>query len=596
MAERAARPTRGLSVLERTTRAEPTPTASGIAQRAGDFASLTEALDYAADGASGLNFYSVRGEVTEALGYGELRRDALALARRLLGLGLQPGERVAMVAETSPDFVAAFFACQYAGLTPAPLPLPLAFGGRETYVGHVRRLVAAARATALLAPPTLIGWLSPLAEETGLPVCSTVAALRDAQPSVRPLPSVAPSDTAYLQFSSGSTRFPLGIAVQQRAVMANVAAILRYGLQIRPDDRAVSWLPLSHDMGLVGFLLSPMAGQVTVDLFATQDFARRPQLWLSLIAGGGGTVSYSPSFGYDLCTRRARSIADPALDLSSWRVAGIGGDMIRPLALSRFASAFAACGFDARAFLPSYGMAEATLAVSFAPVGRGIETDCIDLDRLEQDGLAQPCAPGAPRSRTVVLCGAALPGHEIAIRGVDGAALSDREVGRIFARGASLMRGYDGRPEETRAVLAPDGWLDTGDLGYRLGDSLVVTGRAKDLIIINGRNIWPQDLEWSVERAVPEVRTGDVAAFSVEEDGREVLVLAVEARGVADPGAAEKLREDVGGAVRGQHGLDGRVVLVAPGSLPYTSSGKLSRSTARQRYLAAKLPTIAALA
>ncbi len=578
----------------------PTPTSSGLSQRKGDFPTLPEALDYAARGETGLNFFSVRGELTHALSYRALRIEAIELGRRLLGLGMQAGERVAIIAETDPDFVRMFCACQYAGLVPVPMPLPFAFGGREAYVAHVRRLTETARATALFAPAALVGWLSGFAAELRLRVCGTVAELAaaagseaagsEAVGSEAGLPAVGPDDTAYLQFSSGSTRFPIGVVVRQRALMANAGAILSHGLRIRPDDRAVSWLPFYHDMGLVGFLLSPLAGQVTVDLFATQDFARRPQLWLSLISARRGTISYSPSFGYDLCTRRERSISRAELDLSCWRIAGIGGDMIRPAVLSRFASSFAACGFRAEACLPSYGMAEATLAISFAPLGRGIETDTIDLDRLEQDGLAvRPEDPDA-RTRTVVLCGAALPGHEIEIRDADGTVLGDRRIGRIFARGASVMQGYDGRPDETQAILSSDGWLETGDLGYRLEGTLVVTGRAKDLIIINGRNIWPQDLEWSVERSIPEIRTGDVAAFSIEEDGQEVLIVAVEARGIVDPAAGQRLAEEVGDTVRASHGLDGRVVLVAPGSLPYTSSGKLSRFVMRQRYLAEAIP------
>jgi len=577
----------------------PTPTLSGLTQRKGNFATLPEALDYAAGGETGLNFYSIRGELTTALPYRTLRDDAVELAHRLFDLELRPGERVAIIADTQPDFVRIFCACQYAGLIPAPMPLPFAFGGREVYVAHVRRLVEEAKATALFAPAALVGWVAPFAAELSLRVCGTVAELAaSSRPDAAPrsdtaLPAIGPDHTAYLQFSSGSTRFPMGVVVQQRALMANASAILSHGLQVRPDDRAVSWLPLYHDMGLVGFLLSPLAGQVTVDLFATQDFARRPQLWLSLISNGRGTISYSPSFGYDLCTRRERSIGRAELDLSSWRIAGIGGDMIRPAVLASFSRTFAACGFASRAFLPSYGMAEATLAISFAPIDRGIEVDTIDLDRLEQDGVASAPRDTNARSRTVVLCGSALPGHEIEIRDADGNPLAERKVGRIFARGASLMQGYDGRPDETSAILSADGWLDTGDLGYRLGDTLVVTGRAKDLIIINGRNIWPQDLEWSVERSVPEVRTGDVAAFSIEEDGREVLILAVEARGVADPATGQRLVDEVGATVRINHGLDGRVVLMAPGSLPYTSSGKLSRSVARQRYLAHVAPAVA---
>ena len=320
--------------------------------------------------------------------------------------------------------------------------------------------------------------------------------------------------------------------------MANASATLIHGLQIRPGDRAISWLPLYHDMGLVGFLIGPMAAQTTVDLLATQDFARRPLLWLSLIAEHRCTIAYSPSFGYDLCVRRARTAQAMELDLSCWRIAGIGGDMIRPAVLNGFAEAFAAHGFQATSFLPSYGMAEATLAISFAPVGRGIEIDTVDLDRLEQDGVAVPPSDAGQRARTVVLCGSPLPLHEVEVRGPDGAAVADRTVGRIAARGPSLMRGYDGRPAETSAVLSADGWLDTGDLGYWLRGALVITGRAKDLIIINGRNIWPQDLEWTIEQSVPEVRTGNVAAFSVEEDGQEVLILAAEARASVEQGRA----------------------------------------------------------
>ncbi len=574
------------------TGSRPTPTASGIAQRCGNFATMLEALDYAALGETGLNFYSVRGELTQALSYRALCSSARGLALRLVGSGFLPGERVAIVAETHADFVVAFFGCQYAGLIPAPLPLPTAFGGRPAYLAHVGRLITGARAVALFAPVALAEWLSPLATETGLRVCGAIADLPPAPPGCT-LPRIDPEAVAYLQFSSGSTRFPLGVVVHHRALMANAVAILNHGLQIRPQDRAISWLPLYHDMGLVGFLISPIASQMTVDLLATGDFARRPLLWLSMIAERRCTISYSPSFGYDLCVRRARMAQALTLDLTCWRIAGIGGDMIRPAVLTSFTDAFAPHGFDGRAFLPSYGMAEATLAISFAPVGRGIETDTVDLDRLEHQGIAAAPRGDAARVRTNVLCGVPLPLHEVEVRGTDGRVLPDRQVGRILARGPSLMRGYDGRPAETASVLSADGWLDTGDLGYWLAGSLVITGRAKDLIIINGRNIWPQDLEWTIEQTVPEVRTGNVAAFSVEEDGREVLVLAAETRAMSGPGARDTLVTAIGDTLRSRHGLEGRVVLLPVNTLPYTSSGKISRSAARLRYLAGTLAAIA---
>jgi fatty-acyl-CoA synthase len=575
----------------------PTPTEGGLPRRFGDFATLADALDYAADGETGLNFHDGKGELAAVLPYRALRSGALSLARRLLRAGLERGDRVAVVAETHPDVVAAFCACQYAGLVPALLPLPPAFGGKDAYIEHIRRLAKAARASALFVPRPLVDWLAGFARDSGLKAFGAVADLPPEAPDDRaPLLPSGPDEVAYLQFSSGSTRFPTGVAVRQRALMSNAEAILRHGLRVRPDDRAVSWLPLYHDMGLVGFLLAPLAGQVSVDLLPSQEFARRPHLWLRLLSANRGTLSYSPSFGYELCVRRGRAAGAPALDLSAWRVAGIGGDMIRAPVLRRFAETFAPDGFRADAFVPSYGMAEATLAVSFAPPGAGVRADTVDLDRLEREGVAAPPTRGSRRVRSFVLCGPPLPGTELEIGDAAGNPLPERRVGRVLVRGPGLMRGYDGRPAETAAVLSPDGWLDTGDLGYRLGGEVVVTGRAKDLIIINGRNVWPQDLEWSVEQAVPALRSGDVAAFSVEEGETETVVLLVETRGAPDPKARAALAAAVAGTLRARHGLEGRVVLVPPGSLPHTSSGKLSRVLARARYLEGDFAPLAAAA
>jgi fatty-acyl-CoA synthase len=566
----------------------PLPTLSSLPRRLGGFATLPEALDYAARGETGLNFYNGRGEVTTALSYRNLRLEALALAGRLLRSGLRRGDRVAIIAETHPHVVTAFFAAQYAGLVPALLPLPAAFGGRETYVEHIRRLVQASRAAALFVPEVLQAWLTPVAQEAGLKVFGNVATLAEGpEAEARPAPA-REDEIAYLQFSSGSTRFPVGVAVTQRALMENARAILQHGLQVRPGDRAVSWLPLYHDMGLVGFLLAPIAGQVTVDLLSAQEFARRPHLWLRLLSANRGTLSYSPSFGYELCVRRGRPgpASGPPLDLSAWRVAGIGGDMIRTPVLTRFAETFAPDGFRSEAFVPSYGMAEATLAISFAPLGAGFATDTVDLDRLEREGIAAPATRETGRLRAFALCGAPLPGTEVEIRDAAGSRLGERQVGRILVRGPGLMRGYDGRPAESAAVLSPDGWLDTGDLGYLLDGQIVITGRAKDLIIVNGRNVWPQDLEWSVEQAVAVVRGGDVAAIAVEEEGAEQVVVLIEARGAPDSAARERLATEAAGALRARHGVEARVVLVPPGTLPHTSSGKLSRTLTRARYLA----------
>ena len=562
------------------------PTASGLPRRRNDFTTLIDALDYAAQGATGLAFHTARDGHMASLTYHALREDARALAQRLLGAGLRRGDRVAMLADTSPDFVRAFFASQYAGLVPVPLPLPPPFGGRDTYIALIERLMRGARVSALFTPADFLSWLEPLAGQLGLKVFGTLAELDAVQPAAAPAVPSGPDDIAYLQFSSGSTRYPTGVAVHQHAVISNASGIMLHGLKVRDGDRAMSWLPFYHDMGLVGFLLTPMTAQLSIDLMPTSDFARRPLRWLSILSDNRGTLSFSPSFGYELCVRR-RAATQPEFDLSSWRVAGLGGDMIRPGVLAGFAEAFAPNGFRAKAFVPSYGMAEATLAISFAKLGEGVRTDEIDLGHLEREGWAVPAEPGATQRREFVRCGAPLPGHRVEIRDAEGALLPERQAGRILVQGPSIMLGYDGQPEKTAEVLSADGWLDTGDIGYLLDGEIVITGRAKDLMLVNGRNIWPQDLEWSIEQAMPGVRAGDVAAFSLEQgDAGEHVVVLIEARGAAGPDAQEQLVTEASGVLRARHGLEARVVLVRPGSLPQTSSGKLSRAWARRRYLA----------
>jgi fatty-acyl-CoA synthase len=557
------------------------PTAADRALRLADFATLIEALDFAATGETGVTIHSMRGEVAEALSYGRLRDEARVLAERLLAAGLQAGERVGLVAETDGDFVRAFFACQYAGLVPAPLPLPAPLGGREAYVAQIGRMLESADAAALLGPAAITAWMTE-AQTPGLRFLGAAADLPEASGAA--LPQIAPDDPCYLQFSSGSTRFPTGVLVTHRALMANATAITRHGLQVRAADRAISWLPLYHDMGLVGFLLSPLSCQMSVDLLPTGAFVRRPLLWLELIGRNGATISYSPTFGYELCARRAETSGVENLDLSGWRIAGLGGDMIRVGPLRDFAERFAPAGFSPTAYVASYGMAEATLALTMAPLGRGLAVETLDISRLERESLAIAAASSA-RTRDFARCGPALPGHELEIRGDDGRPLPERAVGHVFARGPSLMRGYFRQPEETARVLSADGWLDTGDLGFLDGGEIVLTGRRKDLMIVNGRNIWPQDLEWTCEAELAAVRSGDVAAFSVPGTEEEQVVVLVQTRS-SDPAVREDLKAEVGRVLRLRHSVEAEVRLVGAHALPQTSSGKLSRSKARAAYLA----------
>jgi fatty-acyl-CoA synthase len=554
----------------------------GCRIRLADFSTLAEALEYAALSRAGFNFYSGRGDLLSVLPYRDLRTQAMSLARRMIGAGLRPGERVVIIAETSADFVRAFCASQYAALVPVPLPTPAAFAGRVNYIEHIRPMMAAARPRAVLAPGVFLDSVREAAAGLEVALIGTVKELEQIPEAALDLPLVKEDDVCYLQYSSGSTRSPTGVAVTHRALLANARGIAR-ALKVSETDRCTSWLPFFHDMGLVGFLLVPLTSQISTDYLAPDEFARRPLIWPTLISRNGGTISYSPSFGYDLCARRAMTAELEQLDLSRWRVAGIGGDVIRPGILSRFAEVFGRCGFRNEAFVASYGMAEATLGISFAPLDRGIEVDRVDLGRLRREGRAIPA--DGDNTRELVLCGELLRGHELEIRDAEGTVLGERQVGRIMFRGPSVMTEYFGRSAETARVLSPSGWLDTGDLGYLVGGSLVVAGRSKDLILVNGRNVWPEDLELAVEHHTDGIRRGDVVAFSVDGQEAEGVVILVQCR-TSDPALREALRSAVSSVALATAGLKCSVVLVSHNALPRTSSGKMSRMRARDMYLA----------
>jgi len=411
--------------------------------------------------------------------------------------------------------------------------------------------------------------------------------LAEADAPALDLPKADPDAIAYLQYSSGSTRFPHGVAITHRALMSNLAAH-SIGMNVQTGDRCVSWLPWYHDMGLVGCLLSPVANQVSTDYLKTEDFARRPLAWLDLISRNPGTtLSYSPTFGYDICARRmsSQTRASDRFDLSRWRVAGNGADMIRPDVMQAFVDAFAEAGFDAKAFLPSYGLAEATLAVSIMPPGEGIVVELVAETELSGGGSATVGRP--QRYRAVVNCGVPARDMEIQIRDEDGNALPDRAIGKVWCRGPSVMVGYFRDQEATDACLV-DGWLDTGDMGYMSGGYIYIVGRAKDMIIINGRNHWPQDIEWAVEQ-LPGFKAGDIAAFAITTPGgEETPAVLVQCR-TTDPGERTRLREEIRERVRAITGMNCVVELVPPKTLPRTSSGKLSRSKARNLYLSGEI-------
>jgi fatty-acyl-CoA synthase len=495
---------------------------------------------------------------------------------------------VALVADTHPDFMRFFYACQYAGLIPVPLPASINLGGRKAYVSQLKRLLTICQADIAMSPDGFLPYLTEAAQGLKMRFIGSPQDFNDlAEPDIRLRPS-EPNEVAYLQYTSGSTRFPRGVMITQKAVLSNLFAILKYGIQIRPADRAVSWLPYFHDMGLVGLVLSPMAAQISVDYLNTRDFAMRPRLWLKLMSKNRGTLSFSPPFGYELTARRVRNDEVDKLDLSAWRIAGVGAEPIRTEPLKHFADLLAPSGFDRRSFVASYGMAECSLAVSFAPLGQGADVDYIDGTALAEEQKARPLHPNqsskSMRTNAFTNCGAPLPGYEVEVRDAGGQVLPERHCGTLYVRGPSVMSGYFGDFKATREVLSPDGWLNTGDLAYRVGNGIVITGREKDLIIINGRNIWPQDLEYLAERQ-PEVRTGDASAFSVTSpSGQEQAVMMVQCR-ESDEKKRADLRERLYSMVHEEYGIECIIELVPRNTLPRTTSGKLSRSGARKEYL-----------
>jgi fatty-acyl-CoA synthase len=568
----------------------PTPNDCDLPRRRSDFATFNEAIDYAARSEKGLNFHDMRGTLEKVYPYSQMRDDALVMARRLVGYGIKKGDRIALIAETSPEFAALFCACVYAGAWPVPLPLPTGFGGKEGYIDQLAVQLSSSDPVILIYPPEIAEMGKAAADRQGCAGEDWAAFAERDVPDVD-LPEASPDDICYLQYSSGSTRFPTGVAVTHEALLHNLAGHSK-SMDFRPGDRVVSWLPWYHDMGLVGCFLSVIANQASIDYLKTEHFARRPLAWLDLISRNKGTtLSYSPTFGYDICARRISSQSHVAdrFDLSRWRVAGNGADMIRPDVMQSFVNAFADAGFDAKNFNPSYGLAEATLAVTVMPPGEGIRVELVEEERLSgrPRDLSKPA-----RYRAIVNCGKPLPGMEVEIRGENGHARGDHQIGKVWCRGKSVMHSYFRNEEATNDCLVAsengDVWLDTGDMGYMADGYLFIVGRAKDMIIINGKNLWPQDIEWAVEQ-LPGFNHGDIAAFAIDtENGEEAPAVLVHCR-VSDPEERIKLRDQISDKVRGVTGMSCVVELVPPRTLPRTSSGKLSRAKAKKLYLAGEI-------
>ncbi|MCS6798789.1 MAG: fatty acyl-AMP ligase [Myxococcota bacterium] len=551
---------------------------------------VPEGLEYAA-GRSGAGFTFVGEDGGErTVTFEQLAERARAIAHALQQRGMRKGDRVAIVLPQPADFVPTFLGIVVGGGIAVPMYPPMALGQLGGYLDHARHIAAAAGISLLVTTPQIRAVLGTLhAAVPELRAILVVGDLEDGDPSALRAPAIRLDDPCFLQFTSGSTSRPKGVVVTHDNLAHNCHAIMREGLRTDASDRGLSWLPLFHDMGLIGFVLAPLHHRVPVTFLMPTAFLRRPSLWLQKLSEHRGTITYAPNFAYGLATRRVRDEEIEGLDLSALRVAGCGAEPIHAETLRAFARRFAPVGFRLEAFVPSYGMAESTLAIAFA---RGVPTDRVLAEPLWAEGRAEPAQPSATEEQTVEIVGCGGPFEDHGLRIVDVESrqvLGERRVGEIEVRGPSVMKGYWRDVERTAEVLGADGWMRTGDLGYLAGGQLFICGRAKDLIIVHGRNHHPQDIEW-VAGSVEGVRTGNVVAFAASRPGldREAVVVVAETR--EPPERHRELESRIRQEVQRVLGLAlDEVVLAPPGTVPKTSSGKLQRSRARQAFEAGTL-------
>jgi fatty-acyl-CoA synthase len=524
--------------------------------------------------------------------YTAVERMSARFGGSLQALGLRKGDRVALILPNNDDFVLCFLGALRAGIVPVPIYPPMALGQLQAYLDNTRHIVHKSGARALVTTSKIKRLLGTVQAEC--PDLEQVVAIEGIRESTEPLKpeKIGLDDVAFLQFTSGSTSRPKGVTLTHANLAANIVCIMEHGLKIRDDDVAVSWLPLYHDMGLIGFVLAPIFHRTPVHFLPALMFLKRPVTWLQAFTRVGGTIAYAPNFAYALCVKRIKAVDLEGLKLDSWRVAGCGAEPIRPETLETFAETFSRIGFRKEAFLPSYGMAESSLAIAFTELGEGMKTTSVHGPTLWEKGEARVVSEDDEDAVRLVSCGPQFPEHEVSVFASDDAAsehpLAERAVGELRIRGPSLMRGYWEDAERTRESMSGP-WLKTGDLGFKHEGHVFICGRSKEVVIVNGRNYYPQDMEWEAGK-VAGVRKGNVVAFGardpsgVERD-RERVVLAFEVQEPERLGASAGLVAEVRKAVQEGMGLTlDDVVALPPGALPKTSSGKLQRAKTRELY------------
>ncbi|MBS1791080.1 MAG: fatty acyl-AMP ligase [Acidobacteria bacterium] len=512
--------------------------------------------------------------------YRQLYAEANRRAAHFAELGLQKGDRLALMMSEAHEFIMSFLGCVIAGIIPAPISPPMMAKGSEVLAPTAARIVDDSRAKAFLTTESTKSFAEQVLQrstsETRLMIVESVFA---GEPPPFNAPGVYPEDICFLQYTSGSTTLPRGVMVSHANLMANMRAFMgQRGMNPGPEDVGVTWLPLYHDMGLIGFILGPLVYVGPVIVLSTTSFARDPRIWLKAINKYRGTITYAPNFAYAQVVKRLRDSDLENLDLSCLRIAGCGAEPIQASTLRSFAERLAPTGFRPESFLPSYGMAEATLAISLHRPGTPVRTERVNAEALKH-GKAVFETDSDVNSKEFVSCGFPLADHHLAIVNEDGELLPEREVGEIVFRGPSVTRGYFQNPEATAATWR-DEWLHTGDLGYLADGELFVCGRVKELIIIRGANYYPQDIEWAV-RDLPGIKRGNVVAFGVHENGNERLVILAE----SDARDLEQLRQAIRVKILESVGLEThRIVLVPSGTLTRTTSGKLQRRKMKQRF------------
>jgi len=551
-------------------------------------------------------FVFVRADGTERFcSFKTIDEEAERRGAHFAARGVEKGDRVAIVVPDPDEFVLSFLGTIYAGGVPVPMYPQLSFKNVESYHDTVAHIVAASDAKILLTTQSTRQFVDPIFAGKPSGRVSCVKEIMTTDMLAAPAPGtldvkLSADDLCFLQFTSGSTSKPKGVVVTHGNLAANSEAFMIHGLgKDSSVDKGTSWLPLFHDMGLIGFVIGPLFTEIPVVFLPTASFVRSPRVWLDAIHRHRGTITYAPNFAYALVAKRMKEKDVAGLDLSCIRIAGCGAEPIQAKTLRDFAERLKPAGFNPKAYIPSYGMAEATLAIAFAPHGQGFSTDSIDPKSL-QTGETKPSKDDD--AQELVCCGKAFPDHAIAIIDENGNRLGARKVGQIVTTGPSIGQGYFREPELTaeafKKIPGDDRvWLHTGDLGYFDADGNVyICGRLKDIIIIRGRNFYPNDIEW-VASELPGVRRGNVVAFGVTVDGNgkhvedgtgeEQLVVCAE----AFSSDADRLVEEIQKAVTDQIGIAvWKVEIVPQGALPRTSSGKPQRRKTKRMFLDGALP------